>query len=76
MTRTQRPSRVLYVLLFLWMALGTAYYVAGATALRETWYHGERHGIAPFDIDDTGKLSVSADLSKETGLANGISSSP
>jgi sigma-B regulation protein RsbU (phosphoserine phosphatase) len=71
MTRTQRPSTVLYVLLFLWMLLGLAYYVAGTGALRETWFRGDRHGIAPFDIDDTGKLSVSADLSKKTGLASG-----
>jgi sigma-B regulation protein RsbU (phosphoserine phosphatase) len=53
------------------MALGMAYYVAGTGALRELWFRGDRHGVAPFDIDDTGKLSVSADLSKETGLANG-----
>jgi len=71
MTQTQRSSRVLYALLFLWMALGMAYYVAGTGALREIWFRGDRHGIAPFDIDDTGKLSVSTDLSKETGLATG-----
>lgn len=72
MTRTQRPSRVLYFLLFLWMALGMAYYVAGAGALCEQWFRGDRHGVPPFSIDDTGKLSsVSGELAKKTGLANG-----
>lgn len=72
MTRTQRPSRVLYILLFLWMALGLGYYVAGAAALREQWFRGDRHGVPQFNIGEDGKLSaVSKELAKTSGLANG-----
>ncbi len=71
MTPTQRPSRVLYVLLFLWMVLSFSYYIAGVGALREQWFRGDRHGVPQFDIDDTGKLSVNTELSQKTGLANG-----
>lgn len=72
MTRADRHSRWLYLLLFLWMALGVAYYVAGVAGLREIWFRGDRHGEPSFRIDDDGRLMfVDDNTAKDTGFANG-----
>lgn len=47
-----RALRVVYVLLFLWIAISMAYYIAGTAALNERWFHGERRGALPFEVHD------------------------
>ncbi len=66
---TRRAPRGLYVLLFIWVAISTAYYIAGTAALNEKWFHGERYGTPPFDVRngpilyDVGKEARAAGLS-------------
>ncbi len=63
-----RSPRVLYALLFLWMAISMAYYVAGVAALNEKWFHGERHGTLPFDVESGGALRRLENDAKKAGF--------
>lgn len=50
-----KSARVLYLLLFVWGLISVSYYIAGAAALREEWFHGDRHARAPFDFKADGQ---------------------
>ncbi len=68
---TRRASRLPYVLLFFWIAVSMGYYIAGTAALNEKWFHGDRHGDLPFEIDDDGTLRGLGKEAKEAGLRKG-----
>lgn len=68
---TRHAPRVLYVLLFVWIAISMAYYIAGIAALNEKWFHGERHGTIPFDVNDDETIHGPEKEAKEAGLAQG-----
>jgi sigma-B regulation protein RsbU (phosphoserine phosphatase) len=62
----------LYFLLIVFAAFSMAYYIAGALALREEFFHASRYVRAPFGFHDNGQTID--DLRKEatvTGLSNG-----
>ncbi len=62
----------LYVLLIVFATFSMGYYVAGALALREEFFHASRYVRAPFDFRDDGQTLK--DLRKEAtvaGLSNG-----
>ena len=62
----------LYVLLIVLAAFSMVYYIAGALAMREEFFHAGRYARAPFDFRDDGQTLK--DLQKEatvTGLSNG-----
>ena len=60
----KRTSAVgLYILLVVFAAIGMAYYIAGAFALREEFFHASRYAHAPFDFQDDGQTLEG--LSKE-----------
>jgi phosphoserine phosphatase RsbU/P len=65
----RQNARFLYVLLGLWAAISMAYYVAGAAALNEKWFHGDRHANPPLDIRDDLTLYALTKEAKEAGLA-------
>ena len=61
-----------YALLIVFAALSMGYYMAGALALREEFFHAGRYARAPFDFHDDSQTLT--DLRKEatvTGLSNG-----
>ncbi len=68
---TRRAPRVLYALLFLWILVSIGYYIAGVAALNQKWFHGDRHGDLPFEIDDEGTLHGLEKQAKEAGLIEG-----
>ena len=57
----------LYVLLIVFAALSMGYYIAGALALREEFFHASRYVRAPFDFRDDGQTLK--DLRKEATVA-------
>jgi phosphoserine phosphatase RsbU/P len=62
----------LYVLLIVLATLSMVYYIAGALALREEFFHASRYAREPFDFRDDGQTLK--DLRKEatvTGLSDG-----
>jgi phosphoserine phosphatase RsbU/P len=62
----------LYVLLIVFATFSMGYYIAGALALREEFFHASRYVRAPFDFRDDGQTLK--DLRKEAtvaGLSNG-----
>src|ERR1700683_3064181 len=68
--KTPSHTRLAYLLLILWAGISMAYYVAGVAALREEWFHGERHGTLPFDVDDQALNNLKKDA-VDAGLAEG-----
>ena len=64
----KRTSAVgLYILLVVFAAIGMAYYIAGAFALREEFFHASRYAHAPFYFQDDGQTLEG--LSKEATAA-------
>jgi hypothetical protein len=62
----------LYVLLIVLATLSMGYYVAGALALREEFFHAGRYPRAPFDFRDDGQTLQ--EIRKEAtaaGVSNG-----
>jgi phosphoserine phosphatase RsbU/P len=62
----------LYLLLSVFAMISMAYYITGALALREEFFHANRYAREPFDFQDDGKTLK--DLRKEAiaaGLSNG-----
>jgi phosphoserine phosphatase RsbU/P len=67
-----QPSKALYVLLFAVAVISMSYYVAGATALREKWFHGDRHAEFPFDTKEDGRtLEALKKEAAQVGLSDG-----
>jgi sigma-B regulation protein RsbU (phosphoserine phosphatase) len=62
-----RGTAGLYVLLIVFAALSMGYYIAGALALREEFFHASRYVRAPFDFRDDGQTLK--DLRKEATVA-------
>jgi sigma-B regulation protein RsbU (phosphoserine phosphatase) len=61
-----------YVLLIVFAALSMGYYIAGALAMREEFFHASRYARPPFDFHDDGQTLT--DVRKEAtvaGLSNG-----
>ena len=61
-----------YVLLIVFAAFSMGYYIAGALAMREEFFHASRYARPPFDFHDDGQTLT--DLRKEAtvaGLSNG-----
>ncbi|MGA8596834.1 MAG: SpoIIE family protein phosphatase [Bryobacteraceae bacterium] len=68
----RKSTRILYFLLFVWALISMSYYIAGATALREEWFHGERNARAPFDLSDDGQTLMQVQKeAKNAGLSDG-----
>jgi serine phosphatase RsbU (regulator of sigma subunit) len=44
-----------YIALCLWAGISMSYYIAGAMALREQWFHGMRHARDPFAFGPDGQ---------------------
>jgi len=68
----RKSAAGLYLLLIVFAAFSMVYYIAGAVALREEFFHASLYAREPFDFHDDGK-SID-DLRKEatvTGLSNG-----
>ncbi len=62
----------LYILLIVFATFSMVYYIAGALALREEFFHASRYARAPFDFRDDGQTLE--DLRTEatvTGLSDG-----
>jgi len=53
-----RSGRTLYVLLFFWILISFGYYIAGAVALREEFFHARNYARQPFDVGDGGQSIV------------------
>jgi hypothetical protein len=45
----------LNLLLVVFTAISTAYYITGALALRQEFFHASRYGREPFDFQDDGQ---------------------
>ncbi len=61
--------RILYVLLFLWILISMGYYIAGAVALREEFFHASKYVREPFGVSDDGPIINSLHLeAKDAGL--------
>jgi sigma-B regulation protein RsbU (phosphoserine phosphatase) len=62
----------LYVLLIVFAAFSMGYYIAGALALREEFFHASRYARAPFDFHDDGQtLDGVRKEATVAGLSNG-----
>jgi sigma-B regulation protein RsbU (phosphoserine phosphatase) len=62
----------LYVLLIVFAAFSMVYYIAGALALREEFFHASRYARAPFDFHDDGQtLDGVRKEATGAGLSNG-----
>jgi phosphoserine phosphatase RsbU/P len=62
----------LYVLLIVFAAFSMGYYIAGAVALREEFFHASRYVRAPFDLRDDGQtLKGLRHEATVAGLSNG-----
>jgi sigma-B regulation protein RsbU (phosphoserine phosphatase) len=62
----------LYVLLIVFAAFSMGYYIAGALALREEFFHASRYVSAPFDFHDDGQtLDGVRKEATVAGLSNG-----
>ena len=57
----------LYILLIVFAVFSMGYYIAGALALREEFFHASRYARAPFDFRDDGQTLK--DLRKEATVA-------
>jgi phosphoserine phosphatase RsbU/P len=67
-----RNSRVLYLLLSLWIVISTSYYVLGVIALREEFFNPSHYAEEPFDFeDDLQTVHNLSDAQKKLGLENG-----
>jgi len=67
-----RNSRVLYLLLSLWIVVSMSYYVLGAIALREEFFNPSHYAAEPFDFeDDLQTIHNLKDSQKKLGLENG-----
>lgn len=60
----------LYLLLVLFAAISFSYYIGGALALREEFFHASRYARPPFDVDDE-KLTALQKEAKAAGLSEG-----
>jgi phosphoserine phosphatase RsbU/P len=68
----RKSARILYFLLFVWVLISMSYYIAGAIALREEWFHGERYAQAPFDFGQDGQtITQLKKEAKDAGLSDG-----
>ncbi len=65
---TRRAPRVLYVLLFVWIAISLSYYVLGVAAIADQRLRSERHVDMPFQLKDE---RILRDVTKE-GQAAGL----
>jgi hypothetical protein len=67
-----RANAGLYVLLIVFATISMGYYIAGAVALREQFFHADRYAGAPFDLRDDGQtLSGLSKEAKAAGLSDG-----
>ncbi len=67
-----RNSRVLYLLLALWIVISMSYYVLGTIALREEFFNSAKYAEEPFDFkDDLQTIQNLTDAQKKLGLENG-----
>jgi phosphoserine phosphatase RsbU/P len=68
-----KPSKALYILLCAWILISMSYYVAGAAAMREKWFHSDRYARAPFDTNDNDGRTIDSLLqeARDAGLADG-----
>ncbi len=67
-----RSNVALYLLLILLATLSMSYYVAGAVAMREEFFHGDRYAREPFDFESDGQtLKRVRKEGKAAGLADG-----
>src|SRR6185437_8828638 len=63
---------ILYLLLFLWILISMGYYIAGAVALREEFFHASEYARDPFGLGDNGPIINSLrPEAKDAGLAEG-----
>ena len=61
-----------YVLLIVFAAFSMCYYIAGALAMREEFFHASRYARAPFDFHDDGQtLDGVRKEATVAGLSNG-----
>jgi sigma-B regulation protein RsbU (phosphoserine phosphatase) len=75
-TRTKaikaRSVQVFYSLLFLWILISMGYYIAGAVALREEFFHSAKYSRQPFELKDNGlTITNLKGEAKDAGLADG-----
>jgi hypothetical protein len=69
-----RPKSVVhsYIVLCLWAGISMSYYIAGAMALREEWFHGMRHARDPFAFGQDGQTLTHLEReAKDAGLQVG-----
>lgn len=67
-----RRRRILYFLLSLWIVISMSYYVLGAIALREEFFHSAQYAEEPFDFeDDLQTIHNLSDAQMKLGLENG-----
>ncbi len=67
-----RNSRILYLLLSLWIVISMSYYVLGTIALREEFFNASHYAEEPFDFqDDLRTIHNLTDAQKKLGLENG-----
>ena len=59
-----------YVLLIVFAAFSMGYYIAGALAMREEFFHASRYARPPFDFHDDGQTLNG--LRKEATVAGSI----
>jgi PDZ domain-containing secreted protein len=65
-----RANTGLYVLLIVIATISMGYYIAGAVALREEFFHASRYARTPFVIADYGQTLTDA---RKEGTAAGLS---
>jgi sigma-B regulation protein RsbU (phosphoserine phosphatase) len=67
-----RRRRVLYFSLSLWIVISMSYYMLGAIALREEFFHSAQYAEEPFDFeDDLQTIHNLSDAQMKLGLENG-----
>src|SRR5271170_2110294 len=67
-----RTNTGLYVLLIVFATLSMGYYIAGAVALREEFFHASRYPRAAFDFRDDGQtLKDVRQEATAAGVSNG-----
>jgi sigma-B regulation protein RsbU (phosphoserine phosphatase) len=67
-----RSVGIFYLFLFLWIGISMSFYIGGAIALREKWFHSERYVRGPFAFGDNGQtLTYLRQEAKDGGLTDG-----
>jgi sigma-B regulation protein RsbU (phosphoserine phosphatase) len=67
-----KSNALLYLLLAIWITVSMSYYILGALALREEFFHGSQHAGQPFELEDDLKtIRDLPDQKKKLGLENG-----